>query len=114
MKKVIIGCLVIDITALIALIVAFFLDIELRAYVILCVLVFFTLSYHLVAGYLFWLRRQIHEHEIPTPHGRLIDADALLKHSTVAWDDATESYDTESLIWVSCVKEAPTVVEAED
>ena len=40
--------------------------------------------------------------EIPTPHGRLIDGDALMK-----------TYDDESWTGYYCISQAPTILEAE-
>ena len=41
--------------------------------------------------------------EIPTPHGRLIDADALMK-----------TYDEENWSGYYCIAKAPTILEAEE
>lgn len=41
--------------------------------------------------------------EIPTPHGRLIDGDALMK-----------TYDEESWSGYYCISQAPTILEAEE
>lgn len=45
--------------------------------------------------------------EVPTPHGRLIDADELLEH---AW---REKLDSRELI-AKMIDDAPTVIPAED
>ena len=63
-------------------------------------------------GYNFRIREQRMEHcplvEVPTPHGRLIDADALLM-------DANKlRYGEGWLITVENIEAAPTVIEAED
>ena len=41
--------------------------------------------------------------EIPTPHGRLIDGDALMK-----------TYEEENWMGYYCIGTAPTILEAED
>ena len=50
--------------------------------------------------------------EIPTPHGRLIDADALVPDVCHDWEDSwylkSDDYSEK------CIRNAPTVIEAED
>lgn len=51
---------------------------------------------------------------VPTPHGRLIDADSLIaKHEKAAYSNSGASYNfhTSARAWVM---EAPTIVETEE
>lgn len=107
------GILVFDLLILIAILVCFFVEPEPRAWVFLGILAATFLAYHIVSAFLMRWSLKIEKQRIPTPHGRLIDADALLKEATLMWDDPLELYD-ESVIPVSCVKNAPTIVKRED
>lgn len=51
--------------------------------------------------------------EVPTPHGRLIDADAL-KNQVAQWRDSCRFQDAQVLCTViDMIHKAPTVIEAE-
>lgn len=47
--------------------------------------------------------------EVPEPHGRLIDADALKEYGIMA-----EDYCTDLFVHVDDIDDAPTVIEAEE
>ena len=47
--------------------------------------------------------------EVPTPHGRLIDADALRKTIESIYGGALWTFDC-----FECIRKAPTVIEAEE
>lgn len=49
--------------------------------------------------------------EVPEPHGRLIDADALEPDILPEWDGVHVPDDGYSL---KCVRNAPTIIEAEE
>ena len=46
---------------------------------------------------------------VPTPHGRLIDADALIKRDKFYWALSDECY-----LKIRDIKDEPTVIEAEE
>lgn len=46
--------------------------------------------------------------EVPTPHGRLIDADKLERDEVF-----TSEYGFQEVVWTEQIDEAPTIIEAE-
>ena len=48
--------------------------------------------------------------EVPTPHGRLIDADELIKHDHQHYEHLSDEF----YITVRDIENAPTVIEAEE
>lgn len=51
--------------------------------------------------------------EIPTPHGRLIDANKLLEKAYWDYNEATRDYNNFMVVSDSDIEDAPTVIEAE-
>ena len=51
--------------------------------------------------------------EIPTPHGRLIDADKLLEKTYWDYNEATHDYNNFKVVSHYDIADAPTVIEAE-
>ena len=51
--------------------------------------------------------------EIPTPHGRLIDADKLLEKAYWDYNEATHDYNNFKIVSEYEIADAPTVIEAE-
>lgn len=51
--------------------------------------------------------------EIPTPHGRLIDADKLLEKAYWDYNEATHDYNNFKVVSEYDIADAPTVIEAE-
>ena len=51
--------------------------------------------------------------EIPTPHGRLIDADKLLEKAYWDYNEATHDYNNFKVVSTYDIADAPTVIEAE-
>lgn len=113
--------LFIDATTLIALIVSAILDSDVSAWILIGLFMAHSISYHVVSVYLFRLIHRIRVCRIPTPHGRLIDADALMKEcqrleETEYFYDSDEEEISQYLLDANSVEaiieEAPTVVSA--
>ena len=51
--------------------------------------------------------------EVPTPHGRLIDADKLLEKAYWDYNEATHDYNNIKVVSEYDIDDAPTVIEAE-
>lgn len=51
---------------------------------------------------------------VPAPHGRLIDADALIKSLSLDEDDAENGASLLMAIFLEVLKAAPTIIEAEE
>lgn len=51
--------------------------------------------------------------EVPTPHGRLIDADKLLEKAYWDYNEATHDYNNIKVVSEYNIADAPTVIEAE-
>ena len=51
--------------------------------------------------------------EIPTPHGRLIDADKLLEKAYWDYNEATHDYNNFKIVSTYEIADTPTVIEAE-
>ena len=51
---------------------------------------------------------------VPTPHGRLIDADALIKELTLDDEDDNSGASLLMAIFLEVLKAAPTILEAEE
>ena len=51
--------------------------------------------------------------EIPTPHGRLIDADKLLEKAYLDYNEATHDYNNFKIVSAYDIADTPTVIEAE-
>ena len=51
--------------------------------------------------------------EVPTPHGRLIDADKLLEKAYWDYNEATHDYNNFKVVSEYDIADAPTVIKAE-
>lgn len=111
---------IIDLVTLIAMIVALCFDPSIAGWITFGVLMTFMLSYFIVSTYLVTMIGKIKGRRIPTPHGRLIDADVAEQHMKERLREIPTINESpickkwfEVVLITSVIDRCPTVVKAE-